>query len=156
MNEVQKRIEKFVSELIDYVRAEVRAEMLEAITGGSRSIHTRVGAKKLIDGISVVQRQRRKGPVQLCPIPNCKNRAAPVFGMVCAAHKGTPKALIKKYRDARRASKEGGKVIPIHTAKKAKAAKAAKAAKKVVTSKNHDKKVASATSAKKPEKAQAA
>src|SRR5262245_4661799 len=29
-------------------------------------------------------RKRRKGPIQLCPVPGCPNRAAPVFGMVCA------------------------------------------------------------------------
>lgn len=48
---------------------------------------------------------RRKAPKQLCPVPGCKNAAAPVFGMVCAKHKDTPKAKIKKYRDDRRAAK---------------------------------------------------
>ena len=48
---------------------------------------------------------RRKGPKQLCPVPGCKNPAAPVFGMVCAKHKDIPKAQIKKYREARRAKK---------------------------------------------------
>jgi hypothetical protein len=45
---------------------------------------------------------RRKGPVQLCPVPGCKNRAAPVFGMVCSKHKDLPKAVIKKHRDVRK------------------------------------------------------
>jgi hypothetical protein len=53
--------------------------------------------------------QRRKGPIQLCPVPGCKNRAAPVFGMVCAKHKDLPKATIKKYRERRRAKKAAGK-----------------------------------------------
>jgi len=53
--------------------------------------------------------QRRKGPIQLCPVPGCKNRAAPVFGMVCSAHKDLPKAVIKKYREQRRAKKLKGK-----------------------------------------------
>jgi hypothetical protein len=53
--------------------------------------------------------QRRKGPIQLCPVPGCKNRAAPVFGMVCSKHKDLPKAKIKKYREQRRAKKAGGK-----------------------------------------------
>jgi hypothetical protein len=48
---------------------------------------------------------RKKGPKQLCPMPGCKNPAAPVFGMVCAKHKDVPKAQIKKYREARRAKK---------------------------------------------------
>lgn len=49
--------------------------------------------------------RRRKGPIQLCPVPGCKERAAPVFGMVCAGHKDVPKAKIAAYRAARRAGK---------------------------------------------------
>jgi hypothetical protein len=48
---------------------------------------------------------RKKAPKQLCPVPGCKNPAAPVFGMVCAKHKDMPKAKIKKYREDRRAAK---------------------------------------------------
>ena len=48
---------------------------------------------------------RKKAPKQLCPVPGCKNAAAPVFGMVCAKHKEVPKAKIKKYREERRAAK---------------------------------------------------
>lgn len=51
----------------------------------------------------VAKKARRKGPIQLCPVPKCSGRAAPVFGMVCAKHKGVSKAQIKKYREARRA-----------------------------------------------------
>jgi hypothetical protein len=43
---------------------------------------------------------------QLCPVPGCKNPAAPVFGMVCAKHKDVPKAKIAKFREARRAKKQ--------------------------------------------------
>jgi hypothetical protein len=50
-------------------------------------------------------RKRRKAPIQLCPVPGCGNRAAPVFGMVCSKHKDLPKAEIKKFREARRAQK---------------------------------------------------
>jgi hypothetical protein len=49
--------------------------------------------------------ERRKPPRQLCPVPGCKNPAAPVFGMVCAKHKDVPKAKIKQYREQRRAAK---------------------------------------------------
>ena len=48
---------------------------------------------------------RRKAPPQLCPVPGCKNRAAPIFGMVCSDHKNLPKAKIKKYRMQRRVAK---------------------------------------------------
>jgi len=46
-------------------------------------------------------------PKQFCPVPGCKNPAAPTFGMVCAAHKGVAKSKIRKYREARRAKKLG-------------------------------------------------
>jgi hypothetical protein len=48
---------------------------------------------------------RKKAPKQLCPVPGCKNAAAPVFGMVCAKHKDISKAKIKEYREKRRAAK---------------------------------------------------
>jgi hypothetical protein len=41
---------------------------------------------------SGVKKARKKPPLQLCPVPGCKNPAAPVFGMVCAKHKDLPKA----------------------------------------------------------------
>jgi hypothetical protein len=52
-------------------------------------------------------RKRRKAPIQLCPVPGCTNRAAPVFGMVCSKHKDLPKGEIRKYREARRAQQKG-------------------------------------------------
>ena len=32
-------------------------------------------------------KQRKKLPLQLCPVLGCKNAAAPVYGMVCADHR---------------------------------------------------------------------
>jgi hypothetical protein len=52
---------------------------------------------------SIAKKGRKKGPKQLCPVPGCKNPAAPVFGMVCAKHKDVAKSKIKKYREARKA-----------------------------------------------------
>lgn len=49
---------------------------------------------------------RKKPPRQLCPVPGCKNTAAPIFGMVCKGHKGVAKSLIKKYRKARSEAKK--------------------------------------------------
>lgn len=54
-------------------------------------------------------RPRKKPPIQLCPVPGCSNRAAPVFGMVCSKHKDLPKAEIRKFREQRRAGKGKGK-----------------------------------------------
>jgi adenylate kinase len=53
------------------------------------------------------KKARKKAPLQLCPVPGCKNPAAPVFGMVCSKHKDLPKAKIKKFREARKAKKLG-------------------------------------------------
>lgn len=57
-------------------------------------------------GLLLAGRKRRKAPIQMCPVPGCNNRAAPVFGMVCSKHKDLPKAEIKKFREARRAQKQ--------------------------------------------------
>jgi hypothetical protein len=54
-------------------------------------------------------RSAGRRPKQLCPVPGCKNPAAPVFGMVCAKHQDIPKTKIKQYREARRAKKDKGK-----------------------------------------------
>jgi hypothetical protein len=47
---------------------------------------------------------KTKRPKQLCPVPGCKNVAAPIFGMVCKDHKGVAKSKIKKYRELRKAA----------------------------------------------------
>jgi hypothetical protein len=47
---------------------------------------------------------KTKRPKQLCPVPGCKNVAAPIFGMVCKDHKNVAKSKIKKYRALRKAS----------------------------------------------------
>ena len=78
------------------VVSRAREAALNALDGRGATVSVRGG---------VVIRKRRKGPIQLCPVPGCSNRAAPVFGMVCAKHKDLPKAAIKKYREARRAKK---------------------------------------------------
>jgi hypothetical protein len=62
---------------------------------------------------------------QLCPVPGCKNAAAPVFGMVCAAHKDVAKSKIKQYREARRQAKVAPR--PTGTRKKAQPRPAARA-----------------------------
>lgn len=56
---------------------------------------------------TAAKKSRKKPPRQLCPVPGCKNTAAPVFGMVCADHKNVAKSKLKKYREARKAKKLG-------------------------------------------------
>jgi len=96
---LQEVVQQFVDRLSSMIESEVVTRAREAALNaldGRGSVAVRGG---------VIIRKRRKGPIQLCPVPGCQNRAAPVFGMVCAKHKDLPKATIKKYREARRAKK---------------------------------------------------
>jgi hypothetical protein len=93
MTDIQKLIQQFSSDIVAAARQEAVAEFVAKFNGPLPAL--RMAPKK----------PRRKGPIQLCPVPGCKGRAAPVFGMVCAAHKSVPKAKIKAYREARRAKK---------------------------------------------------
>jgi len=61
--------------------------------------------KNALAATTVAIKARQKPPRQLCPVPGCKNTAAPIFGMVCAKHKDVAKSKIKKYREARKAKK---------------------------------------------------
>jgi hypothetical protein len=108
---IQSLIEDFANQLGALMERQAldRARVaVENALGGKRSPGrppklTSIAGGLLLGGIG--KKTRRKGPKQLCPVPGCKNPAAPVFGMVCAKHKDVPKAQIKKYREARRAKK---------------------------------------------------
>ncbi len=54
---------------------------------------------------TATKKPRKKMPPQFCPVPGCKNKAAPIFGMVCSKHKDVAKSKIKKFREARKAKK---------------------------------------------------
>jgi len=98
-SDLQEVVQQFVDKLSSMIEGEVVSRAREAALNaldGRGSVTVRGG---------VVVRKRRKGPIQLCPVPGCENRAAPVFGMVCAKHKDLPKAAIKKCREASRAKK---------------------------------------------------
>ena len=60
---------------------------------------------------------------QLCPVPGCKNPAAPIFGMVCKEHRNVAKSKIKKYREQRREGNVTQTTAAKPVAKKAKKAK---------------------------------
>jgi hypothetical protein len=108
-------VQDFVSRLSSLIEqdavARARTVVLSAFGVGGAGAVRRGPGRPPGSGVSSVEgrRKRRKGPIQLCPVPGCKNRAAPVFGMVCSKHKDLPKAKIKKYREARRAKKTGDK-----------------------------------------------
>ena len=80
-------------------------------------------------------RTRRKAPIQFCPVPGCKNRAAPVFGMVCADHKNVAKSKIRKYREERKQAKNGKTARASTKAKSARSSKPGKAKRKTSTPK---------------------
>src|SRR5215471_4949213 len=97
----------------------------------------RAAAITLAAGALGARKPRKKPPVQLCPVPGCTERAAPIFGMVCARHKDVPKTKIRQYREARRAGKlagrsgaAAGKAAAAKAPRARKSAQAAKAARK--------------------------
>jgi hypothetical protein len=92
--DIRTLVEDFSARLGSLIEAQVLERARTAIDG---ALGTGNGARGI--------KPRKKTPRQLCPVPGCKNPAAPVFGMVCADHKDIPKAKIKKYREARRAKK---------------------------------------------------
>src|SRR4051794_9050610 len=121
MSNIQSIVDDFANQLStlieEQVLARARIAVAEALGGatGKRGpgrppklvTLARLSAAGLVDGAG--GKRRKKAPPQLCPVPGCKNRAAPIFGMVCSTHKDVPKAKIKAYREARRAKKAGGK-----------------------------------------------
>jgi|SRR5579871_3026702 len=106
MNHIANLVDQFTTQLAALTEQRAlelaRASLASALGGRKRGLPT--SSLHLAGTLS--GRQRKK---QLCPVPGCKNPAAPIFGMVCAAHKSVPKAKIKKYRQARRAAKLGTK-----------------------------------------------
>lgn len=124
-------INAFTNQLRAFIETDLRTR-LESALGVRRGPGRPPGSGKVLAlGIP-----RRRGPKQLCPVPGCKNPAAPIFGMVCGQHKDVPKAQIKKYREARRTGKTGKPVTSVKAAPNtAVAAKKTAAAKKPVTSK---------------------
>jgi hypothetical protein len=112
---IKAAIEDFTERLHHFIESDAveraRAAVLHAFGAGAPKKRGR--PPKMLSAPSVpAKKNRRKGPVQLCPVPYCRNPAAPIFGMVCAKHKDVAKSKIKKYREARKAKKEGVKPVP--------------------------------------------
>lgn len=104
MNEIKRITEAFIQQLTQVVATETRDRVLIAL-GGKPDL----SPLRMVPNPVPPSKSRRKGPIQLCPVRGCTNRAAPVFGMVCSKHKDLPKATIKKYREARRKRAEAAK-----------------------------------------------
>src|SRR5262245_15422626 len=124
MSPLKELIEEFVDQLSATIEGEAIERARKAVEQalGSRGVPVRlgnIGSLRLsarhtngtngfgANGTGLHRRPRKKAPIQLCPVPGCKERAAPIFGMVCSKHKDVSKAQIKKYREARRAKKLG-------------------------------------------------
>lgn len=105
---VSQFIEQLSSALETEALDRAREAVLTAVGGGVRRGPGRPPGPQRGPG-RPPGKPRKKPPIQYCPVPGCKNRAAPVFGMVCSEHKGLPKAKIKKYRADRRAEKAKAK-----------------------------------------------
>jgi hypothetical protein len=153
MNNVRSLIEDFANQLAALVEAQALDQARAAIESALGVRRPGRPPKAAPLGLTAQLRTepgriagkaaRKKPPKQFCPVPGCKNAAAPVFGMVCAEHKDVAKAKIKQYREARKAKKLGikpPKVLrskatkrkaakPTATKPKATKPKAAKAAK---------------------------
>src|SRR5262245_39637140 len=109
--EIQTIIDGFVNRLSAALEAQavarVQAAVLTAIGAQAKRGPGRPPKNALVPFAPVLV--RRAPPKQLCPVPGCKNAAAPVFGMVCSDHRSVPKAKIKEYREARRKAKEASR-----------------------------------------------
>jgi hypothetical protein len=95
--DIRSLVDEFSSRLQSLMQEEIIVRARAIVDG---ALANGRGGRPLASG-----KARKKPPRQLCPVPGCKNTAAPVFGMMCAKHKDLPKAQIKKYREARRLKK---------------------------------------------------
>jgi hypothetical protein len=152
MNKVRSLIEDFTDQLTALVERQA-LDQARAAVENSLGVR-RPGRPVKAAPVAIYAKTRRKPPKQFCPVPGCKNPAAPVFGMVCAEHKNVAKTKIKKYREARKAAKLG--IKPAKTTKRTqklartkrtKPLKATKPAKRVKRAKARTKKGARPTPA---------
>jgi hypothetical protein len=100
-SDITALIANFASQLVAATEAAAAERIQSALASAFGGAVARgPGRSKAIAATAAAKQGR---PKQLCPVPGCKNPAAPVFGMVCASHKNVSKAKIKKYREARKA-----------------------------------------------------
>ena len=125
-------VESFVKQITTAMEASMVDRIQAAIVGALGAPPKRGPgrpAKQAVAGSAPVAARsagKKTRPRQLCPVPGCKNVAAPIFGMVCKDHKNVAKSKIARYRAERK-----GKVTPSSAAKPAAAKKAKKATPKV-------------------------
>jgi hypothetical protein len=124
-------VESFVGRIAAAVEASVSQRLQAAIAaafGAPQKGGPGRPAKQAVAGVAPVaakSAEMKARPKQFCPVPGCKNTAAPIFGMVCKDHKSVAKSKINKYRAERKAG-------TATAAKPAGAKKAAKATPKAI------------------------
>jgi hypothetical protein len=121
-------VQAFARQIATAVEASAVERIQAALTGAFGAPQKRGPGRprKQAAAPALPKAAKKKRPKQLCPVPGCKNPAAPVFGMVCANHKNVAKAKIRKYRAARKA-----KAAPATAAKPTLVKKVKKATPKV-------------------------
>jgi len=111
MAELQTIVETFSAQLSSLIQAQALAQarsVVAAALGGGSVAKRRGRPPKTLQVVTIssaAAKRRKKAPLQLCPVPGCKNPAAPAFGMVCGKHRDVAKSKIKKYHEARKARK---------------------------------------------------
>jgi len=102
---ITAQIETFTQQLIATVEAAV-AQRIQAALAGAFGVPQKRGPgrppKQAVAHVAPVAVKKSARKKQICPVPGCKNVAAPIFGMVCKDHKNVAKSKIKKYREERR------------------------------------------------------
>lgn len=96
METIAKAVNDFVGRMTTLVEAQIKEQVIDRMKESNG--HSRGRAPAAVKAKTA----RRKGPIQLCPAPGCKERSAPVFSMMCKKHKDASKTQIKKWREARR------------------------------------------------------
>jgi hypothetical protein len=113
MSELQSIIANFTDRLTALINTQAtqqaRSVVLAAFGTGGQAPKRPGRPPKVLNAAAAApaKKARKKAPLQLCPVPGCKNPAAPIFGMVCARHKDVSKTKIKKFREVRKAKKLG-------------------------------------------------
>ena len=102
---ITAQIEAFTRQLVAAVEA-ATTQRIQAALAGALGVPQKRGpgrpSKQVTATAPLALASAPARKKQLCPVPGCKNLAAPVFGMVCKEHRKVPKAKIKKYREERR------------------------------------------------------
>jgi hypothetical protein len=102
-SDIATLIEDFASQLVAATEAAAANRIQAALAAAFGGTVTRGPGRPKQIPLLLAASAGKGRPKQLCPVPGCKNPAAPVFGMVCAQHKNVSKAKIKKYREERKA-----------------------------------------------------